>query len=218
MGSYPRFCPPLNGGPALRADLLLERTAAICLTPEHGVAAPDLPGVAWLHRRRCDETEKMRWLESASPASPAHSPCSRSHARPAGRVTTTAGGLLPHRFAPGLHSGGAQVGMLSVAVVVRPRLSPACPHLRFRGATLPVRGRAGSREVPLDSVPLSRSPPSSDGSPTDPRDIIPREKNRIKYQAADSAAISAVKGGYGGMVAQLHRIPRCWRDARHVAN
>jgi hypothetical protein len=31
---------------------------------------------------------------------PAHSPCSRLHAHPAGRVATAAGGLLPHRFAP----------------------------------------------------------------------------------------------------------------------
>jgi hypothetical protein len=30
----------------------------------------------------------------------------------------------------------ALAGMLSVAVVVRTRLSPACPHLLFRGATL----------------------------------------------------------------------------------
>jgi hypothetical protein len=193
MGSYPRFCPPL-----------WERAAVICLTPERGVAAPDLPGVVWPHRRRCDETEKMRRLESASLASPAHSPCSQSHARPAGRVTTTAGGLLPHRFAPGLRSSGAQVGMLSVAVVVRPRLSPACPHLRFRGATLPVLGRAGSREVPLDSLPPSGGPPSSDGSPTDPRDIIPREQKGIKYQVADSASIAAIKSGHAGTVARWH--------------
>jgi hypothetical protein len=69
--------------------------------------------------------------------SPAHSPCSRSHARLAGRVATTAGGLLPHRFAPYRRFLGAPAGMLSVAVVVRTRLSPACPHLLFREATLP---------------------------------------------------------------------------------
>jgi hypothetical protein len=179
MGSYPRFCTPL-----------LKQTAVICLTPGHGVAAPDLPGVAWPHRHRCDETEKMSWPESASLASPAHSPCSRPHARPADRVTTTAGGLLPHRFAPYPRSSEALAGMLSVAVVVRSRLSPACPHLRFRGATLPVLGRAGSREVPLDSLPPFGDPLSSDGSPTDPKDIIPREWTGIKYQAADSTAIS----------------------------
>jgi hypothetical protein len=138
--------------------VLLKQVTAICLTPGHGVAAPDLPGVTRPHRRRCDETEKMSWLESASLASPAHSPCSQPHARPAGRVATTAGGLLPHRFAPYRRSSEALAGMLSVAVVVRSRLSPACPHLLFRGATLPVRGRAGSREVPLDSIPPFRRP------------------------------------------------------------
>ncbi len=43
--------------------------------------------------------------------------------------------------------------MFSVAVVVRTRLSPACPHLLFRGATLPHQGGAGSREVPLGNKP-----------------------------------------------------------------
>jgi hypothetical protein len=80
-------------------------------------------------------TRPKRWV-AINTAPPAHSPCSRSHARLAGRVSTTAGGLLPHRFAPYRPSQGAPAGMLSVAVVVRTRLSPACPHLLFRGATL----------------------------------------------------------------------------------
>ncbi len=32
--------------------------------------------------------------------SPAHSPCSRLHARPADDIAAAAGGLLPHRFSP----------------------------------------------------------------------------------------------------------------------
>lgn len=88
--SYPRFCNPR-----------FVRATAICLTPAPGVAAPDLPGVTRPRRRRCDETEK------AVATSPAHSPCSQSHARLAGRVATTAGGLLPHRFAPDQRSRGA---------------------------------------------------------------------------------------------------------------
>jgi len=58
------------------------------------------------------------------------------HAHLAGRITPAAGGLLPHRFAPYRRSWRAPAGILSVAVVVRTRLSPACPHLLFRGATL----------------------------------------------------------------------------------
>jgi len=113
-----------------------------------GVAAPDLPGVTRPHLCRCDET-KPAHPDQRSAAGLAHSPCSQSHARPARRVATAAGGLLPHRFAPYRRSRGAPAGMLSVAVVVRTRLSPACPHLLFREATLPHRSGAGSREVPL---------------------------------------------------------------------
>jgi len=35
--------------------------AAICLTPQSGVATPGLPGVARPHLRRCDETEELGW-------------------------------------------------------------------------------------------------------------------------------------------------------------
>ena len=64
------------------------------------MAAPDLPGVTRLYRRRCDETECSGFGPAGPPQNPAHSPCSQSHARLAGRVSTAAGGLLPHRFAP----------------------------------------------------------------------------------------------------------------------
>ena len=85
-----------------------------------------------------------------------HSPCSRSDIRLAGRVTTTAGGLLPHRFThhlqPPTFIGGRSAGLLSVAVVVTHRLPSARPRLRFREATLPLMagapGRDRSRPVP----------------------------------------------------------------------
>ena len=76
--------------------------AVICLTPTN---------------RRGDA-----WLAGCYPASPAitatrsnhrdtchasltHSPCSRLHARLAGRISTPAGGLLPHPFSPYQHPG-----------------------------------------------------------------------------------------------------------------
>jgi hypothetical protein len=121
------YCPAYAGrGPAV-----------ICLIPTPGMAAPGLPGMTPLCRHRCDETGSF-----ALARDPAHSPCSRSHAHPAGPVATTAGGLLPHRFAPCSHPR-ARAGILSVVVVVRTRLSPACPHLLFREATLhrPVMGQ-----------------------------------------------------------------------------
>ena len=169
MGSYPRFC---------RLCLRGRGPTVICLTPISGVAAPDLPGVTRPHRRRCDETESCA---TGSAAGPAHSPCSRSHARLAGRVSTTAGGLLPHRFAPYRRSAGALAGMLSVAVVVRTRLSPACPHLLFRGATLPHPewGRE-SGSSSRQQTTWSGSLPS-DGSPICPTGIIPRDPAAIKY-------------------------------------
>jgi hypothetical protein len=68
------------------------------------VAAPDLPGVTRLHRRRCDETKACPELAVTQAQALAHSPCSQSHARLASRVTTAAGGPLPHRFAPYRHS------------------------------------------------------------------------------------------------------------------
>jgi hypothetical protein len=120
MGSYPRFC-----------TLSYGQATVICLIPMYGwrlLICRVLPGLIVAAATR------PKILVGTS--FPAHSPCSQSHARLAGRVTTTAGGLLPHRFAPYRRFRGAPAGMLSVAVVVRTRLSPACPHLLFRGATL----------------------------------------------------------------------------------
>jgi hypothetical protein len=71
--------------------------AVICLIPTMGWqlltcrVLPDLVVAA--------ATRPKSMVETNAP-SPAHSPCSQSHARPAGRVSKTAGGLLPHRFAP----------------------------------------------------------------------------------------------------------------------
>jgi hypothetical protein len=146
MGSYPRFCGAFRW----------KAPAVICLTPGTGWrlltcrVLPDLIVAA--------ATRPNPWHTDPRPVrDPAHSPCSQPHARLAGHVTMTAGGLLPHRFAPYRHSQ-TPTGMLSVAVVVRTRLSPACPHFSFRGATsshsiptLKSRERGtGSREVPLD--------------------------------------------------------------------
>jgi hypothetical protein len=88
--------------------------------------------------------------------------------------------------------------MLSVAVVVRTRLSPACPHLLFRGATLfrtrpselDTGWRTGSREVPLDSNLLS-----SDGSPIGPRwDHTPDSVrlNHGPYRSRDAGQTAAI--------------------------
>ena len=67
-------------------------------------AGPDLPGVTRPCRPCCDETELLRMRSG-----PAHSPCSRLHARPAGDIAAAAGGLLPHRFSP---DGAAVAGGL----------------------------------------------------------------------------------------------------------
>jgi hypothetical protein len=71
--------------------------------------------------------------------------------------------------------------MLSVAVVVRTRLSPACPHLLFREATLshPVKGQG------WESGSSSEwDNPPSDGSPICPSRIIPRYRGRVKAFSA----------------------------------
>jgi hypothetical protein len=164
----------LNHGPYRSRDA--GQTAAICLTLGFRVAAPDLPGITRPHRRRCDETEVSIGGRRTTPQPTRLAP-GRTLAQPA---------VLPRPLVGSYPTGSpltgayrALAGMLSVAVVVRTRLSPACPHLLFRGATLfrtrpselDTGWRTGSREVPLDSNLLS-----SDGSPIGPRKIIPREQ------------------------------------------
>ncbi len=82
---YPRFC--LQSGP--RA---LRRSSSVS---DMRPAACDLLGVTQLCPHRCDEI-----LHHLRRQCKTHSPCSRLHARPAGFVSETAGGLLPHRFTP----------------------------------------------------------------------------------------------------------------------
>jgi hypothetical protein len=131
------------------------------------MAAPGLPGVTRPCRRRCDETESLRGRVTAPEPGPlALLPIARSPSRPRCRdrwwaLTPPVRPLPapPHPPFPAESKGnGTPAGMLSVAVVVRTRLSPACPHLLFRGATLsraywglpPSPGcGTGSREVPL---------------------------------------------------------------------
>ena len=120
MRSYSRFCRP-EGLPSSVSPPHRGRQLLACrVQPGLAVAAAARP-----NRR-------------LSPRSPAHSPCSRSHAHPAGRVAAAAGGLLPHRFAPyrRLSAGGN----LFCCGCSQARLSPACPHLLFRGATVPLPG------------------------------------------------------------------------------
>ncbi len=78
---------------------------------------------------------------------PAHSPCSRLHARPAGAIAGGRWWALTPPFHP--LPAGLPAGLLSVAVVVTPQLLATRPHLLFREATLPACEQTGSREVPL---------------------------------------------------------------------
>ncbi len=123
--------------------------------PHVRMAASDLPGATRPHRRRCDETENPG--RSQYPGPLALLPVARSPSRPCHHdrwwALTPPVRPLPARLA-------ALAGILSVAVVVRTRLSPACPRLLFRGATLSRSQpgaaecpgcRTGSREVPLGS-------------------------------------------------------------------
>ncbi len=83
-----------------------------------------------------------------------HPPCSQLDIHPAAAVSCDAGRLLPHRFTPG---SLARVGMLSVAVVVKPHPFPPLGKGRVREgnalaccfARQPHPLRIGSREVPL---------------------------------------------------------------------
>jgi hypothetical protein len=120
MRSYSRFCrpeglpssvsPPRQGWQLLACRVLPDLTVAAAARPNRRLA----------------------------PLGPAHSPCSRSHAHPAGHVATAAGGLLPHRFAPYRRQGAG--GNLFCCGCSQAQLTPACPHLLFRGATAPLPG------------------------------------------------------------------------------
>ncbi len=72
--SYPRFC----------------RIRHLSQSPET-LAVPILQGVNLPLRSRCDGNE---------PGGPSHPPCFPSNIRPAGPITESAGGLLPHHFTP----------------------------------------------------------------------------------------------------------------------
>jgi len=114
-----------------------------------GMAAPDLSGVTRPNRRRCDETESLPTAQD-----PAHSPCSRSHARPAGSVAMAAGGLLPHRFAPYQHRDGTGGNAFCCGCSQDSALA-GLPPLAVSWGDLallkPPENRTGSREVPLGS-------------------------------------------------------------------
>lgn len=99
------------------------------------LAAHGLLGVTQCYLRRCDEILPPVGCKT-------HSPCSQLHARLAGAIADSAGGLLPHRFTPyrstgALSGADTEAGILSVAVVVKQQLPVVCPHLLFREATLP---------------------------------------------------------------------------------
>ena len=135
---YPRFC------------CRNARWATQLPSSVSGISCPavrNLLGVIQLRPHRCDEI--LHYLHKQCKT---HSPCSPLHARLAGFVSKTAGGLLPHRFTP-YRPVTRTAGLLSVAVVVTWPLPDMRPHLRFRGATSQrccITDIAGeSREVPL---------------------------------------------------------------------
>jgi hypothetical protein len=90
----------------------------ICLTPPKRCGDawpagcyPASPAITATRSNHCDQSH----------VSLTHSPCSQLHARLAGRISTPAGGLLPHPFNPYPHPErmpGPLAGILSVAVVV----------------------------------------------------------------------------------------------------
>jgi hypothetical protein len=88
-----------------------------------------------------------------APTGPAHSPCSRPHARPAPVLTERDWWALTPPFHPWPPAG---VGLLSVAVVVTRGLLSGRPHLLFRGAAFPqLRGQeSGSSSPRTDLLPL----------------------------------------------------------------
>jgi len=136
------FVPPILSTDHLAANGAagLSSVSAVSCTANRG-----LPGITRPRPLRCDEIAPA-WSATLSP-------CSRLHARLAGYIAATAGGLLPHPFTP---YRPWPAGILSVAVVVSRPLPDACPHLRFRGATLsPPKGGRGVGKFLYGSTPAA---------------------------------------------------------------
>ena len=94
-------------------------------------------------------------------SSPVRSPCSQMHARPAGHVAMTAGGLLPHRFSP--HPQPFSIlrvagGFALCCGCSQRRLSPPLPPLAVSWGTLALpygqgqeSGSSSGKQHPLPS-------------------------------------------------------------------
>jgi hypothetical protein len=152
------------------------------------MAAPDLPAVSRLHRRRCDETE----FHAAEPGPLALLPVARSPSRSChhGRwwaltppvrplpAPVSAGG---NAFCCGCSQGAALAGLPPLAVSWGD-LVP-CSKARDRES-----GSSSRRSTAV----ASESPPSN-GSPICPRGIIPRYWERIKYAGSGGKRLPAME-------------------------
>ena len=145
------------------------------------VAAPDLPGATWLHRRRCDETEPTRQTSACRKPGPlallpvARSPSrTRFHdrwwaltppVRPLPALHWSAGG---NSFCCGCSQDAALAGLPPLAVSWGD-LAP--PKWSWESGSSSRQPTAQSGSLP------------SDGSPICPIKIIPRDPAAIKYGA-----------------------------------
>ena len=125
---YSRFC---HRSAAWRPPAVI-----ICLRPL-GLADCNLPGVIRPRSLRCDEI-----LHCFCKRCKTHTPCSPLHARPAGPVSKTAGGLLPHPFTPHLPSAAGRTGGGSA-------LCCGCSHMAVTGHAPPLTVSWGNAPLNL---------------------------------------------------------------------
>ena len=88
--SYPRFCQP-NAVPS---------SISVTLQPRGSSWFPGYYPGSPSPLRRDSTVSILRCLHLKMSAGETHSPCSQLHARLAGCIAETAGGLLPHPFTP----------------------------------------------------------------------------------------------------------------------
>jgi hypothetical protein len=119
--------------------------AVICLTPDSRVAAPDLPGVTRLYRRRCDETESFDYPQGSrsGPGPLALLPVARSPSRPCHHdrwwaltppvrpLPALLGSAGGNAFCCGCSQDAALAGLPPLAVSWGD-LVPSCHRLRMR--------------------------------------------------------------------------------------
>jgi len=139
----------------------------ILLNPS-SVSQADAWGCSWL--AGCYPASPSPLRRDQTPKGPAHSPCSQLHARPAGDIAATAGGLLPHRFSPDCVRRRV-AGNAFCCGCSRQTVASLPPSLAVSWGNLPV-SQGHERESGSSSDSRCTGPPATDLQPVKPFQML----------------------------------------------